>query len=320
MAQRHHGVYSGLVMALCIAACSSDKVVPASSAGGAGAPAAAGSPSGGTSAGVSGSAGGMAGVTNAAGGSPGSAGGPLGTGGGASGSTASPAGGSGVGGASGGAGGSPVVGGGTGGTGGTGATGATPSKTTFFVTSDTSKTANLGGLTGADARCQALAKAAGFGDHTFHAYLSAEHDPADASKPINARDRIGAGPWSNALGAMLAANVTALHALPGGNPGLFVDETGKKINGQYTGSATPLEHDILTGSSATGTLLAGKTCMDWTSTDATMTAQVGHSDGLGPGMATTGTYTSWNSAHENGSCADTAPKGGAGRLYCFAIN
>jgi len=101
---------------------------------------------------------------------------------------------------------------------------------------------------------------------------------------------------------------------------VFLDEHGDKINGQWTNSPTPNQHDILTGSTAEGTLLAGKTCDDWTSESADMTAQVGHCDGLGPMQATTGTYTSWNSAHENGGCNDTAPRGGAGRIYCFAID
>jgi hypothetical protein len=81
-----------------------------------------------------------------------------------------------------------------------------------------------------------------------------------------------------------------------------------------------VEHDILTGSKADGTVQAGMTCMDWTSEAMADKAQVGHSDGMGPGMATTGTYSSWNSAHANGGCNNTTPLGGAGRLYCFAID
>src|SRR3954454_9464421 len=86
------------------------------------------------------------------------------------------------------------------------------SKTTFFVTSDTNLTADLGGLSGADARCQSLASAAALGAHHFHAYLSAEQDPADASKSVNARDRIGPGPWYNSKGILLAQDLTTLHA------------------------------------------------------------------------------------------------------------
>lgn len=192
-------------------------------------------------------------------------------------------------------------------------------QTTFFVTSDTSANADLGGLNGADARCQRLADAAQLGTHTFHAYLSAEKDPADESKTVDARDRIGAGPWYNSKGVLLAENLAALHALSGDSE-LFLDENGSKINGQWQGSPTPNEHDVLTGTAADGTLLAGKTCADWRSDAADMTAQVGHTDGLGPNMNAAPPYNSWNSVHENESCADTAPRGGAGRLYCFAID
>jgi hypothetical protein len=188
------------------------------------------------------------------------------------------------------------------------------SMTTFFVTSDTSMTGKLGGLDGADKRCQDLAMKAGFGDHTFHAYLS--------TMTVNAKDRIGMGPWVNANGKKVADSVAALHAADmKGDHTIFVDEKGQDIHGQWDSSAT-VEHDILTGTMPDGTVLAGKTCMDWTSDSNQLNAQVGHSDGMGPGMATTGTYTSWNSSHENGpgGCANTAPKGGAGRLYCFAIN
>jgi hypothetical protein len=196
--------------------------------------------------------------------------------------------------------------------------GGASAKTTFFVTSDTSMTADLGGLIGADARCQGLAVAAELGSHTFHAYLSAEQDPADSSKAVNARERIGEGPWYNAKGVLLAEDLSALHALSG-DAELFLDENGAKINGQWQGSPTPNEHDILTGSTADGRLIVGKTCADWTSAG-DGTAQVGHSDGLGPGMNAEPPYNSWNSVHENASCGDTAPRGGAGRLYCFAID
>jgi len=190
-------------------------------------------------------------------------------------------------------------------------------KTTFFVSSDKSSNANLGGLAGADARCQRLAVAAGLGAHTFHAYLSAEQD--SAGNQVDARDRIGTGPWHNSKGVLLAQDSAALHQLSG-DAELFLDENGNKINGQWQGSPTPNEHDVLTGTAADGTLLAGKTCADWTSDSADLTAQVGHSDGLGPNMNPAPPYNSWNSVHENQSCSDTAPRGGAGRLYCFAID
>ncbi|HEY0465592.1 MAG TPA: hypothetical protein VGC79_15365 [Polyangiaceae bacterium] len=205
------------------------------------------------------------------------------------------------------------------GEGGSAGTSGEVAKTTFFVTSDTSTTADLGGLNGADARCQRLAVAVGLGAHTFHAYLSAEKDPADESKPVHARDRIGAGPWYNSKGALLAEDLDALHAL-NGDAELFLDEHANKINGQWQDSPTPNEHDILTGSAADGTLLEGKTCADWRSDAADLTAQVGHTDGLGPNMNGAPPYNSWNSVHENASCGDTAPRGGAGRLYCFAID
>lgn len=189
--------------------------------------------------------------------------------------------------------------------------GSGKSTTTFFVTSDTSKTGKLGGLAGADKRCQDLAVKAGFGDHTFHAYLS--------TSTVNAKDRIGSGPWLNAKGLTVAPNLATLHsAATKGDHSIFIDENGMPIHGQWDGG--PVEHDVLTGSMPDGTVQAGKTCQDWTSDAAADTAWVGHSDGMGPGMATTGTYTSWNSSHENGGCNDTAPKGGAGRLYCFAID
>ncbi len=188
---------------------------------------------------------------------------------------------------------------------------------TFFVTSVTSSTGNLGGLAGADARCQSLAAAAGHGSRTWRAYLSAERDPANGNQPAHARDRIGTGPWYNANLVLVAGSLTDLHSRPG-DAAVFVDERGQRINGQWTGSPSPVQHDILTGSNADGTVAAGLTCADWTSTSTTVAAQVGHSDGLGPNQSTTGTLSSWNSSHASQSCADTAPRGGAGRFYCFA--
>ena len=95
-------------------------------------------------------------------------------------------------------------------------------------------------------------------------------------------------------------------------------ERGQRINGQWTGSPSPVEHDILTGSNPDGTLAPGLTCEDWTSASTTVAAQVGHSDGLGPGQSAAGSLSSWNSAHVNQDCSNTAPRGGAGRIYCFA--
>ena len=187
----------------------------------------------------------------------------------------------------------------------------------FFVTSQTSVTGNLGGLDGADATCQRLAEAVGQGNRFWRAYLSVERDPSNNNQPANARDRIGIGPWHNANGALVANNVAELHSRSG-DANLFIDERGQRVNGQWTGSPGPIQHDILTGSNADGTLMAGFTCADWTSSATTAVAQVGHSDGMGPQQSTAGALASWNSAHANQNCADTAPRGGGGKFYCFA--
>jgi Protein of unknown function (DUF1554) len=187
----------------------------------------------------------------------------------------------------------------------------------FFVTSQTSVTGNLGGLAGADATCQRLADSVGAGNRFWRAYLSAERDSSANNQPVNARDRIGIGPWHNATGALVANNLAELHGRTG-DASLFVDERGVRINGQWTGSPAPVQHDVLTGSNADGTLLRGFTCADWTSGSAADVGQVGHSDGMGPGQSTAGALASWNSAHANQNCADTAPRGGAGKIYCFA--
>lgn len=186
-----------------------------------------------------------------------------------------------------------------------------------FVTSVTSTTGNLGGLAGADATCQRLAAAVGQGRRSWRAYLSVERDPANNGQPTHARDRIGAGPWYNANLAPVAESLAELHARRG-DAEVFVDERGQRINGQWTGSPRPIEHDILTGSNADGTLIPGRTCADWTRASAAIGTQVGHSDGFGPNQTTAGTFASWNSAHTSQSCANTAPGGGAGRFYCFA--
>ena len=190
----------------------------------------------------------------------------------------------------------------------------------FFVSSATSTTGNLGGLRGADARCQSLAAAADLGDKTWQAYLSVERDPNNGNQPTHARDRIGAGPWTNVDGVILANTLAELHSRSG-DAAVFVDENGRRINGQWAGSPTPNQHDILTGSNADGTVRSGFTCNDWTADTANFVGQVGHSDGLGPGGSTAGSLASWNSAHATSqSCANTAPGGGAGRIYCFAVN
>jgi hypothetical protein len=187
----------------------------------------------------------------------------------------------------------------------------------FFVTSATSVTGNLGGLRGADATCQRLATAAGYGRRTWRAYLSVERDPDNGNRATDARSRIGPGPWFNTNLALVARDLAELHTRRG-DAALFVDERGQRINGQWPNSPRPIEHDILTGSTADGTLIPGMTCGDWTSESTTVTGQVGHSDGLGPNADTSGSLSSWNSAHANLNCANTAPRGGAGRFYCFA--
>jgi hypothetical protein len=153
--------------------------------------------------------------------------------------------------------------------------GAPPPSMGFFVTSAKSKTGNLGGLAGADRICQNLATAVGQGDKTWRAYLSVERDPANNDKPTNARERIGAGPWFNANGLMIGQDLADLHERRG-NPILFVDERGQPVPGAWPGSPRPNEHDILTGSTADGRVVPGKTCSDWTSESADMQAQVGH--------------------------------------------
>jgi hypothetical protein len=196
-------------------------------------------------------------------------------------------------------------------------TAPTGKTTSFFVTSATSVTGNLGGLTGADATCQRLATAAGHGGTAWRAYLSVSRDPSNNNQVTHAKDRIGNGPWYNANRVLLANNLTELHARRG-DPEIFVDEHGMRISGQWLGSPGGVEHDMLTGSNPDGTLLPGLTCNDWTSDSTTVAAQVGHSDGMGPNQNTTPPLSSWNSAHTALNCSNTAPRGGAGRIYCFA--
>lgn len=202
---------------------------------------------------------------------------------------------------------------------------ARPPSLGFFVTS-TKHDGNLGGLSGADATCQALATEAGVGEKTWHAYLSAEN----AGAAINARERIGTGPWYNANGVLLAANLTDLHALTG-NADLFITEKAEKVNGHWNGSngqnGKPAnEHDIMTGSDSQGDLFVGAsqtTCSDWTSNTIAPGPQVGHTDGMGPNMDQSNMiFTSWNGGHAAQACsvAGLALAGSAGRIYCFAID
>lgn len=314
-------------------ACSSDSNDDQSGGGASGA-GASGSPAmggGGASAGSAqagtagtapaGSGGGGTGGTAVTGGSGGTAGAP-GTGGTAAGA---PTGGSsggestaGTGGTSGGAGGATGGAGGvTGGEGGTmggsagaptgGSGGGAHPMMNFFVTSDTAKTADFGGLEKADMRCQTLAEAVGAGNKTWRAYLSTENPV------VHARDRIGEGPYYNSKGMMLAATKEELHTRKG-DADLFLDEKGNKIDGQWNSAGNDNQHDIVTGTKSDGTVWAGNTCMDWTAT--TGMSGVGHSDGMGPGMDTGGNFGLWTGSH-TGQCGNTQPGGGAGKIYCF---
>lgn len=189
----------------------------------------------------------------------------------------------------------------------------------FFVTS-MQNDGDLGGLSGADDICQTLGAAAGAGAREWRAYLSAEN----GGSPIHARTRIGNGPWYNADGVMVAADLEALHQLTG-DAELFLDENGEPINGQWNG-VPPNEHDIMTGSDSSGMLIMGEmqsTCDDWTSGTLTPGPQVGHSDGMGPMMNTAeARFTSWNGGHPAQGCsmADLNARGGSGRFYCFAAD
>lgn len=190
---------------------------------------------------------------------------------------------------------------------------------TFFVTS-TSKGdgGNVGGLAGADAHCQTLAAAVGRGGSTWHAYMSTQGPGA-----VNARDRIGKGPWHNAMGQMIANDLAHLHgdtleqARIGNNfhKGTSLTEKGTGVNGQ---GDMPNQHDILTGSQADGrayTDAMDHTCNNWTS-NAAGSAQLGHSDRRGGGN------NSWNSAHPSKGCSqqNLISTGGNGYIYCFAVN
>jgi len=195
--------------------------------------------------------------------------------------------------------------------------------TTFFVTSSgPGKGGDLGGIEGADRHCQALAQAAGAGAKTFHAYLSTQ--AADGKPAVNARDRIGNGPWQNSKGVVIAKDVAELH---GANNNLTkqtaLTEKGEVNNGR---GDTPNRHDILTGSQADGTAFAAgedRTCKNWTSSTQGA-AMLGHSDRIG--LRDDDASKSWNTSHPSrgpdGGCsqADLKSTGGDGLLYCFAVN
>jgi len=194
--------------------------------------------------------------------------------------------------------------------------GGAKSVTRFFVTSRGSgRGGDLGGLAGADAHCQSLATAEGAGDHTWRAYLSTAGTATDP--PVHARDRIGRGPWYNAEGELVAADVEQLHG-PDTliNKQTAVTERVDPVNGV---GDEPNRHDILTGSRPDGTALTGtgdRTCGNWTSSGPGQ-AQVGHHDRMGQGEGS----SSWNSAHASRGCSqvDLGSTGGAGLFYCFAV-
>jgi len=201
----------------------------------------------------------------------------------------------------------------------------------FFVATNPNGTGNLGGLAGADQICQNLAAGAGAGNRTWHAYLSTQ---AQGGRPaVNARARIGAGPWYNAKGAMIAANVADLHGDQQRDRNNIqkissLDEKGNQIKGF---GEMPNEHDAMTGSDSDGRAFTDgidHTCNNWTAADADMPgnnpnaprvqtrAMLGHLDRSGGGN------TSWNAAHMSQGCSkqQLINTGGAGRFYCFAIN
>jgi hypothetical protein len=195
--------------------------------------------------------------------------------------------------------------------------GGEKSVTRFFVTSrGPGSGGNLGGLAGADAHCQMLAQAEGAGDHTWRAYLSTS--AANGQPAVNARDRIGAGPWYNALGELIAANVDELHSDEANiNKEMAVTERGDTVNGV---GDTPNQHDILAGSRPDGTAYPADddlTCRNWTS-GTEGRAQVGHHDrrGIGEGP------NPWNSVHATRGCSqqEFEATGGAGLYYCFATD
>jgi hypothetical protein len=195
--------------------------------------------------------------------------------------------------------------------------GGAQSVTRFFVTSQgLGSGGNLGGLAGADAHCQALAEAEGAGDHTWRAYLSTS--ATQAQPAVNARDRIGTGPWYNAEGLLIAANLEQLHSdAVQISKETAVTEGLNPVNGV---GDTPNRHDILTGSQPDGTAYAGPedlTCGNWTSSEARR-AQVGHHDRMGREEG----LNSWNSVHSSAGCSQQALEstGGAGLFYCFAID
>lgn len=189
----------------------------------------------------------------------------------------------------------------------------------FFVTSvGLGKGGDLGGLEGADRQCQSLAQAVGAGAKTWRAYLSTQEK--DGKPGINAKDRIGAGPWTNAKGVVIASNLQELHTLTYKiNKTTALTEKGEVVSGR---GDTPNQHDTLTGSQQDGTVIPGSddaTCSNWTSSaDGQGSAFVGHTDLIGNGAG----INFWNYSHKTPGCspANLQRVGGAGLFYCFATN
>jgi hypothetical protein len=190
--------------------------------------------------------------------------------------------------------------------------------TTFFVTSvGSGKGADLGGLDGADRHCETLAEAAGIRGKMWRAYLSTQ-----GANGVNAKDRIGRGPWQNAKGTVIAKDVADLH---GANNNITkqtaLTEKGEPVKGR---GDQPNQHDILTGSQPDGTAFAGNqdmTCGNWTKSGTEGAAMTGHHDRMG--LDESPPAKSWNSSHATrGGCSQDALRGtgGAGLFYCFAAN
>ena len=194
----------------------------------------------------------------------------------------------------------------------------------FFVTSvGSGKGADLGGLAGADAHCQQLATAAGAGQRTWRAYLSTTEvagvASAAASPAVHARDRIGTGPWFNAKGVLIAADVASLHSDNNVTKTTALDENGALVKGR---GDTPNQHDMLTGSRPDGTAFGGPgafTCGNWTQSGEG-SAVIGHHDRSG--LSKDPWAVSWNSSHQTRGCSQPAlvSTGGAGQFYCFAAS
>lgn len=192
----------------------------------------------------------------------------------------------------------------------------------FFVTSvGLGKGGDLGGLEGADRHCQSLAAAAGAGNRTWRAYLSTQAPALNSPDFVNARDRIGSGPWRNAKGVVIARNVDELHS--GRNnvtKDTALDERGRMVNGR---TEKPNKHDMLTGSRPDGSAFPGApfgdmTCGNWTKSGKDGAAMTGHHDRVGPIDAPWA--KSWNSAHPTRGCDPETVRvtGGDALFYCFA--